>query len=104
MPYIRFKGFPDLFVEEITPLIVEQFASIVQIEREKVKIELLNVSIITNTPLSVEIMMFQRVQETHDAIAATINRIIQERGYPGVHIFFIILDRHLYYKEGKPLE
>lgn len=104
MPYIRFKGFPDLFVEEITPLIVEEFASIVQIEREKVKIELLNVHIITNTPLSVEIMMFQRVQETHDAIAASINRILQEHGYPGVHIFFIILDRHLYYKEGKPLE
>ncbi|MDT8977698.1 DUF1904 family protein [Paenibacillus sp. chi10] len=103
MPYIRFKTFPDAFVEEIAPDIVKEFASIVRVEQEKVKIEVLNVHIITNTPLSVEIMMFQRDKETHDAVAASIDHMLRERGYPGVHIFFIILDPHYYYKEGKPL-
>ncbi|NOJ73221.1 DUF1904 family protein [Paenibacillus alvei] len=104
MPYIRFKGFQDSFVEEITPEVVENFASIVHIEQEKVKIEVLNVHMITNTPLSVEIMMFQRDQETHDQVAFRLNEMLKERGYPGVHIFFVILNPHLYYKEGLPLK
>ena len=45
-------------------------SGIVQIPQEIVKIELLPYQIITNTPLSVEILMFQRSQEIHDAVAA----------------------------------
>lgn len=104
MPYLRFKGFPEVFLEELTPQVVEEFAEIVQIPKEIVKIESLPYQIITNTPLSVEILMFQRAQETHDAIAARIHDILSEHGYPNVHIFFVILKRNLYYKEGRPLE
>lgn len=104
MPYLRFKGFSDVFLEEITPKVVDEFAGIVQIPEEIVKIELLPYKIITNTPLSVEILMFQRAQEVHDAIAASIHGILSERGYRNVHIFFVILNRNLYYKEGRPLE
>lgn len=104
MPYIRFKGFPEVFLEEITPIVVDEFSEIVQIPKEMVKIEGLPYNIITNTPLSVEILMFQRSQDTHNAIAARINDILSKRGYLNVHIFFIILQRNLYYKEGRPLE
>lgn len=104
MPYLRFKGFSEVFLEEITPTVVETFAGIVQIPKEIVKIEQLPYRIITNTPLSVEILMFQRSQETHDAVAASIHEILSERGYRNVHIFFVILNRNLYYKEGRPLE
>ncbi|WP_098743466.1 DUF1904 family protein [Paenibacillus sp. EZ-K15] len=104
MPYLRFKGFTEVFLEEITPQVVAEFAGIVQIPQEIVKIELLPYQIITNTPLSVEILMFQRTQEIHDAVAARIHDILSERGYRNVHIFFVILKRNLYYKEGRPLE
>lgn len=103
MPYIRFKGFEESRVKKLTPTVVKEFSLIVLIEQEKVKIEVLNVRIITDTPLSVEIMMFQRDQETHDKIAASLHCILQEHGYPSVHIFFITLDSRLYYKEGRPL-
>ncbi|KOP68692.1 hypothetical protein AMS62_28250 [Bacillus sp. FJAT-18019] len=104
MPYLRFKGFPEVFLEELTPQVVEEFAGIVHIPKEIVKIESLPYQIITNTPLSVEILMFQRSQEIHDAIAASIHNILSEHGYRNVHIFFVILQRNLYYKEGRPLE
>ncbi|RAR41026.1 DUF1904 family protein [Paenibacillus sp. MDMC362] len=104
MPYLRFKGFTEVFLEEITPQVVAEFAGIVQIPQEIVKIELLPYQIITNTPLSVEILMFQRSQEIHDAVAARIHDILSEHGYRNVHIFFVILQRNLYYKEGRPLE
>ncbi|GAB6930293.1 hypothetical protein JCM10914A_42760 [Paenibacillus sp. JCM 10914] len=104
MPYLRFKGFSNVFLEELTPRIVDEFAKVVQVPKEIVKIELLPYQIITNTPLSVEILMFERPQEIHDAVADSIHRLLLEKGYPNVHIFFVILQRKLYYKEGKPLE
>lgn len=103
MPYLRFKGFQDQALERVAPVIVEEFAYIVNVPEEKVKIELLQVQQITNSPLSVEILMFQREQEMHHAVAAKINDILVEAGFPGVHIFFVILSPQLYYKEGKPL-
>ncbi|MED4603976.1 DUF1904 family protein [Paenibacillus validus] len=104
MPYLRFKGFPAPFVEQIAPAVVDQFASIVDIPKEKVKLELLQVLQITNTPLSVEIMMFPRAQRLHDELAAAIHDLLFAHDYRNVHIFFILLSPELYYKEGKPLQ
>ncbi|QHT61473.1 DUF1904 family protein [Paenibacillus lycopersici] len=103
MPFLRFKGFTASFLKQITPSVVEEFAHIVKIPQEIVKIELLDIRIITNTPRSLEIHMFQRAQEIHDAVAFNMYRILQEFGYDNVHIFFVILSPALYYKEGKPL-
>ncbi|CAG7599187.1 hypothetical protein PAESOLCIP111_00291 [Paenibacillus solanacearum] len=104
MPYLRFKGFQREALERMSPLIVDEFAYIVNIPKEKVKIELLPVMQITHSPLSVEIQMFQREQETHDALASAMNRLFDEFGCHHVHIYFVILYPTLYYKEGKPLK
>jgi|GEM_PF-652825 len=103
MPYLRFKGFPRDFLHSIAPRVVEEFAAIVQIPKEKVKIELLLTEAITQVPLSVEILMFPRKQEIHDAVAAMLNRMLLEADYPNAHLFFIILSPSLYYKNGEPL-
>ena len=103
MPYLRFKGFPSEFLRSIAPRVVEDFAQTVQIPKEKVKIELLLTETITQVPLSVEILMFPRKQEVHDAVAAKLTRLLQESGYAQVHIFYVLLSPSLYYKNGEPL-
>ncbi|MFE5323632.1 DUF1904 family protein [Paenibacillus sp. NPDC056579] len=103
MPYLRFKGFPTDVLRTIAPRVVEEFAHIVNISNEKVKMESLVTEAITQVPLSVEILMFPRKQEVHDAAASMLNRLLQEQGYDNIHIFFVILDPKVYYKNGEPL-
>ena len=104
LPFLRFKGIDKDKVKAMSPIVVEQFARIAEVSEEKVKIELLVVEQITNSPSSLEILMFEREQEKHDAIAATMNAILEEHGYGQVHIFFVLLSPTLYYKEGVPLK
>lgn len=103
MPYLRFKGFPTDFLRSVAPRVVEEFAQIVHIPNEKVKIESLVTEAITQVPLSVEILMFPRKQDVHDAAASMLNRLLLEHGYENVHIFFVILNPLVYYKNGEPL-
>ncbi len=104
MPFLRFKGFDKPFLQAIAPVITEKFSGIAKIPEETVKIELINVERITDTPLSLEIFMFQRDKEEHDAIASAMHNVLKEYGFAHVHIFFIILEPSLYYKEGVPLK
>lgn len=104
MPYLRFKGFDEEFVRQQVPLLVEQFSRVAAVPREIVKVELLNITQITPTPRSLEIYMFPRTQEKHDAIAATLHDVLSRHGYSDVHIFFVLLAPSLYYKEGMPLQ
>ncbi|MGN7470299.1 DUF1904 family protein [Brevibacillus sp. SAFN-007a] len=103
MPFLRFKGFEKEKLQSVSPLIIEEFARIAEVSREKVKLELLLVERLTNSPLSLEIMMFPRDQKQHDEIARAMNRILHKQGFENVHIFFILLSPALYYKEGLPL-
>lgn len=103
MPYLRFKGFPTDMLRAIAPRVIEEFAQIVHIANEKVKIESLVTEAITQVPLSVEIFMFPRKQEVHDAAAAMLNRLLLEHGFDNIHIFFVILNPQVYYKNGEPL-
>ncbi len=104
MPYLRFKGFDEEFLRQQVPLLVEEFAQAAAVPREIVKVELLRITQITDTPLSLEIYMFPRTQEKHDAIAATLHAILSRFGYQDLHIFFVLLTPSLYYKEGLPLK
>jgi hypothetical protein len=102
MPYLRFKGFSGDFLRTLAPRLTEEFAQLVDIPKERVKIELLQSEAITQVPLSVEILMFPRKQEVHNAIAAMINSMLCEYGYQ-VHIYYVLLNPSLYYKNGEPL-
>ncbi|MGC4376401.1 DUF1904 family protein [Fictibacillus sp. Mic-4] len=104
MPFLRFKGIERDILKEISPLLVEEFSYTANVSKEKVKIELLNVERITDTPPSVEIFMFPRDQEVHDDLASIIHHLLKNRGYGNVHIFFVLLSPSLYYKEGRPLK
>lgn len=103
MPFLRFKGFDPQFLREISPVVVEDFSQLAEVSKEKVKIESIQVEVITNSPLSVEIYMFPREQKKHDEIAAMLDALLKTYGYPQVHIFFVLLSPSLYYKEGLPL-
>ncbi len=104
MPYLRFKGFENLFLREQLPVLVEEFSRTAAVPREIVKVELLSITQITPTPRSLEIYMFPRTQEKHDAIAAALHAILSRYGYRDVHIFFVLLTPSLYYKEGMSLQ
>ncbi|BFH61014.1 DUF1904 family protein [Paenibacillus azoreducens] len=103
MPFVRFTGFEKNVVEHVAPAIIEDFAAIANIPQEIVKIELLPVEKIINSPQSVEIYMFPREQEKHDAIAKMINEHLKNEGFHRAHIFYVLLQPSLYYKEGLPL-
>lgn len=104
MPYLRFKGFDEEFLRQALPVIVEEFSRVAAVPREIVKVELLSIKQITDTPRSLEIFMFPRAQEKHDRIAATLYDLLSHFDYPNVHIFFVLLTPSLYYKEGMPLK
>ncbi len=103
MPYLRFKGFDEEFLLRAAPAIVEEFARVAAVPREIVKVELLSIIRITDTPRSLEILMFPRSQERHDRIAARLHGLLNNYNYRDVHIFFVALSPLLYYKEGMPL-
>ena len=103
MPYLRFKGFTEDFLREQVTSLVEEFSRIAAVPRDIVKVELLNIAPITDTPRSLEIFMFPRTQEKHDSIAATLHALLNVHGYGDAHIFFVLLTPSLYYKEGMPL-
>ena len=103
MPYLRFKGFDEQFLRQALPVIVEEFSRVAAVPREIVKIELLSIQQITDTPCSMEIFMFPRTQEKHDRIAANLNELLSHFGHRNVHIFFVLLSPSLYDKEGVPL-
>lgn len=104
MPFLRFKGFDSTLLKTISPTLIKEFSHIASIPKDIVKIELLTVEQITHTPPSLEILMFQREQEKHDALASMLYDMLKEHGYTNVHIFFVILTPSLYYKEGRPLK
>lgn len=104
MPFLRFKGFEKELLRTVSPEIIDEFARIAEVAKEKVKIELLLVEQITNSPYSVEILMFEREQRQYDAIAQMIHQILKPHGFENTHIFFILLSPSLYYKEGLPLQ
>lgn len=104
MPYLRFKGFDEEFLRQALPVLVEEFSRVAAVPREMVKIELLSITQITATPLSLEIYMFPRAQEKHDQIAANLYDLLSHFSYPDVHIFFVLLTPSLYYKKGLRLQ
>ncbi len=104
MPYLRFKGFDEEFLQQNRSLIVAEFSRISGVPPEIIKIELLAIGRITDTPRSVEIFMFPRDQEKHDRIAENLYDLLSHFGYRDVHIFFVLLTPTLYYKEGLPLK
>ena len=104
MPYLRFKGFDEEFLRQALPVLVEEFSRVAAVPREMVKIELLTITQITATPLSLEIYMFPRAQEKHDQIAANLYDLLSHFSYPDVHIFFVLLTPSLYYKKGLRLQ
>ena len=103
MPYLRFKGIDEDFLRQQLPVLVEAFSRAAAVPPDIVKVELLNITRITATPCSLEIYMFPRTQEKHDAIVATLHDILCRHGYQDVHIFFVLLAPSLYYKKGVPL-
>jgi len=104
MPFLRFKGFEENCLRRLLPALVEKFSWAAAVPREIVKVELLKIVQLSETPQSLEIYMFPREQKKHDLIATTMNELLSAEGFGGVHIFFVLLNPALYYKEGRPVQ
>lgn len=103
MPILRFKGVRKQSLQDMAPMLIKEVARIIEIPQDIVKIELLPIELITDTPPTLEILMFQREQEKHNALAASLYQMLRQHGYDTIHIFYIPLTHSLYYKEGQPL-
>ena len=103
MPFMRFSGFEEDFLHRVLPVLLEEFSRVAGVPPETVKVELLPVRRITATPCSLEIRMFPQPRERHDRIALLLHELFSHFGHRDVHIFFVLLDPSLYYKEGVPL-
>lgn len=103
MPFLRFAGVEKVHLQDMACTIMKEVSRIVNVSEEKVKIELLQVEQITNTPPSLEISMFPRETYIHDSLAARLYTLLKEYGYANIHIFFVLLTPSLYYKEGQSL-
>jgi Domain of unknown function (DUF1904) len=91
-------------MQRALPVLIEVFSRVAAVPREIVKVELLNIKQISATPRSLEIYMFPRTQEKHDAIAENLYDLFSYYGCRDVHVFFVPLTPSLYYKEGRPLQ
>lgn len=103
MPFIRFKGFNKEDVERLSESIIEQSSEIIEVPKQLIKLELLNIEAITPNPCTVEIYMFQREPDKHHALANSLYQIVSQAGYQDAHIFFVMLTEAYYYKEGQAL-
>jgi hypothetical protein len=103
MPYVRFNGFDACLVRRILPTVIETVSAISAAPKDKVKVELYDVKRLTETPRSIEILMFPRPQHVHDAIASRLHALVASQGHTDAHIFFILLSPSLYYRDGVPL-
>ena len=103
MPFIRFKGFNKEDVERLSESIIEKSSEIIEVPKQLIKLELLNIETITPNPCTVEIYMFQREPDKHHALANSLYQIISQAGYKDAHIFFVMLTEAYYYKQGQPL-
>ncbi|WP_164985087.1 DUF1904 family protein [Ammoniphilus sp. CFH 90114] len=103
MPYLRFNGFTTEELTSLIPKITQVFAITADIEEGKVKVELCQRDSLTHNPRYLEILMFQRSQDKHDRIVADLHELLESGGFKDTHIFYMILDPKLYYKNGKPL-
>ena len=103
MPYLRFNGFTKEELSPLIPRIIQDFARTAEIDEDKVKVEFRPTGRLTNSPRSLEILMFQRSQDKHDRIAAVLYAILESGGFEDTHIFYKILSQQLYYRNGKPL-
>ncbi|MFB4213198.1 DUF1904 family protein [Shouchella sp. JSM 1781072] len=104
LPYLRFTGFSTETLQALAPAIIDVFTGIVDMSKEKVKIERVMSEPIANVPLTLEIRMFPRDQDVHDDIAETFTTFFREEGYDSVHIYFLLLSPERYYKNGKPIK
>ncbi|WP_134698782.1 DUF1904 family protein [Ammoniphilus sp. YIM 78166] len=103
MPFLRFNGFTEEDLTPLIPRITRDFAITAEVDEDRVKVELHLTKRLTDSPRSLEILMFQRGQDKHDRIAAVLHEILESGGYEDTHIFYVILSPQLYYKNGKSL-
>ncbi|TBL76641.1 DUF1904 family protein [Paenibacillus thalictri] len=103
MPFLRFQGFTQPFLKSVASEIIAEFAHMIHIPEQIVKLSLDHAENIANVPPTLEISMFPRSQDKHDAVASAMHSLLSKYGFHQVHIYFILLSPSLYYKEGKPL-
>ncbi|ANX13931.1 hypothetical protein ABE41_018115 [Fictibacillus arsenicus] len=104
MPFIRFTGFNRETLEIFAPSLIEKIATIANIQKDTIKLELHKTEPLTQSPPSIEILIFPRDQQTFDSLSSLIYEILSKYGYTNVHIFFQLLSPLLYYKNGVSID
>ncbi|SHG06076.1 DUF1904 family protein [Ornithinibacillus halophilus] len=103
MPFIKFYGFNQETLQNKSNQIISIITDRANIKATKVKIyNAPDISITINPPI-IEIAMFQRPIETYDSIASDLNNLFHDTEFHNPHIYFVVIEEKLYYKQGLPI-
>lgn len=106
MPQIKIRGVEPEKVCTISTKMVDELEKIVGCPRDYFTIECIPSTFIKNGRIDegypfVEVVWFDRGQETQDKVAKTITELIHDSGCKNVDIFFTVLEESLYYENGE---
>jgi len=106
MPQIKIRGIEPEKICTISTKIVDDLEKIVGCPRDYFTIECISSTFIKNGKIVipnpfVEVVWFDRGQETQDKVAKTITNLILNSGYKNVDVFFTTLEENLYYENGE---
>ena len=106
MPQIKIRGIEPEKICTISTKMVDELEKIVGCPREYFTIECIPSTFIKNGKIDagypfVEVVWFDRGQETQDNVAKSITKLIHGSGYENVDIFFTVLLENLYYENGE---
>lgn len=106
MPQIKIRGVQPEKVCSVSTQMVDELEQIVGCPRDYFTIECIPSTFIKNGKIDngypfVEVVWFDRGQETQDKVAKTITKLIHNLGCENVDIFFTTLKENLYYENGE---
>lgn len=106
MPQIRLRGIPAERACEGSSELVSQLAEHLDTPRDWFTLEAVHSSFIRDGVLqqpapTIEVLWFDRGQDTQDWVAERLTEWTQRLGYESVDIWFTALEAHRYYENGE---
>jgi hypothetical protein len=106
MPQLKIRGIETKKICNISTDLIDELEKIVNCHRDYFTIECITSTFIKNGKVFegypfVEVVWFDRGQETQDRVAKSITKFIHNSGYENIDVFFTTLQENLYYENGE---
>ncbi|MCT8978854.1 DUF1904 domain-containing protein [Clostridium sp. CX1] len=106
MPQIKMRGVDINKISVISTEMIDELEKIVKCPREYFTIECISSTFIKDGKIDdgyplIELVWFDRGQETQDEVSKSITNFIHKAGYENVDVFFTVLKESSYYENGE---